>query len=246
MFVPTTLHHQSCKVECQAFLPDSFAILCWNVHKNNKKTHFISYIEKQISKQKIDLLLFQEATFNNGSVCMIPYMAYDAAANLEVNRKFYGVLTASRVNSDHAEAYLSEGKEAFVGPHKSMLLSTYSFKDRSKILILNVHAINFRENGRYNKELERFFDFIAMYEGALIIAGDFNSWNKKRLEKLHQNANKLKLKMVSFTAQNDIKTFRGNHLDFIFYKGLELVDASVEKVDKLSDHNPLYARFKKI
>lgn len=246
MFVPTILHHQSCKVECQAFLPDSFTVLCWNVHKNNKKSQFISYLEKQVSRQKVDLLLFQEATFNNGSAFILPQMAYDAAANLEVNRKFYGVLTASSVNSDYAKAYLSEGKEAFIGPHKSMLLSTYAFRDRSKILILNVHVINFRENERYNKELERFFDFIAMYEGALIIAGDFNSWNKKRFEKLHQNANKLKLKVVSFAAQNDVKSFRGNNLDFIFYKGLELVDASVEKVDKLSDHNPLFARFKKV
>ena len=246
MFVPTTLHHQSCKVECQVFLPDSFTVLCWNVHKNNKKSQFISYLDKQISQKKIDLLLFQEATFNNGTAFMLPNMAYDAAANLEVNRKFYGVLTASKVNSDYAKAYLSEGKEAFVGPHKSMLLSTYTFKDKSKVLVLNVHVINFRENGRYNKELERFFDFIREYEGALIIAGDFNSWNKKRLEKLHENANKLKLKVVSFGAQSDVKSFRGNHLDFIFYKGLELIDASVEKVVKLSDHNPLFARFKKV
>jgi len=246
MFVPTTLYHQSCKKECQAFLPDSFSVLCWNVHKNNKKTHFMAYLEKQISSKKIDLLLFQEATFNNGSEFMLPNIAYDAAANLEVNRKFYGVLTASKVTSSYAKAYLSEGKEAFIGPHKSMLLSSYLFKDKSKVLILNVHVINFRENEHYNKELTRFFDFITTYEGALIIAGDFNSWNKTRLEKLHEKVNTLKLKVVPFGVESDVKSFRGNNLDFIFYKGLELLDASVEKADKHSDHNPLFARFKKI
>jgi len=246
MFVPTVLHHQSCKKECQAFLQDSFTLMCWNVHKNNKKTHFIQYLEKQIRSKKIDLLLFQEATFNNGSEFMFPNIAYDAAANLEVNRKFYGVLTASKVNSSYAKAFLSEGQEAFIGPHKSMLLSSYAFKDKSKVLVLNVHVINFRENGHYNKELIRFFDFLTHYEGALIIAGDFNSWNKKRLEKLHENVNKLKLKVVTFGTQSNVKSFRGNHLDFIFYKGLELVDASVEKAEKYSDHNPLFARFKKI
>jgi len=246
MFVPSTLHHKSCKIECQAYLPESFSVLCWNVHKNNKKIQFIRYLEKEISSKKINLLLFQEAAFNNGSRFMLPNMAYDAAANLEVNGKFYGVLTASRVESSYAQAYLSEGQEAFIGPHKSMLLTSYQFKDHEKLLVLNIHAINFRENNRYNKELERFFDFIAMYEGALLIAGDFNSWNKKRLEKLYENVNKLKLKVVSFDTQSDVKSFRGNHLDFIFYKGLELMDASVEKADKHSDHNPLFAKFKKI
>jgi len=173
-------------------------------------------------------------------------MAYDAAANLEVNGKFYGVLTAGTVESSYAQAYLSEGQEVFIGPHKSMLLTSYQFKDHNKLLVLNIHAINFRENNRYNKELERFFDFIARYEGALLVAGDFNSWNKKRLEKLYENVNKIKLKVVSFGTQSDVKSFRGNHLDFIFYKGLELLDASVEKADKHSDHNPLFAKFKKI
>ena len=246
MFVPTTLHHQSCKTECKAFLPDSFTVLCWNVHKNNKNVHFIDYLEKQIKHKKIDLLLFQEACFNNDTAFMIPNLAFDAAANLEVNRNFYGVLTASKVNASYAKAFLSEGKELFIGPHKSMLLSSYLFKDGSKVLVLNVHAINFRENGRYNRELVRLFDFIASYENPIIIAGDFNSWNKKRLERLYERVNTLKLKMVSFGVNSDVKSFRGNDLDFIFYKGLELLDASVEKAGKYSDHNPLFAKFKKI
>jgi endonuclease/exonuclease/phosphatase (EEP) superfamily protein YafD len=246
MFVPSTRYHQSCRKECKAYLPDTFGLLCWNVHKNNKNGKFSDYLEREIKKKDIDLLVFQEASFKNDEACTLATFSYDAAANLEIKGKFYGVLTASRVQSSYAQAYLSEGQEAFVGPHKSMLLTSYQFKDHDKLLVLNIHAINFRENNRYNKELERFFDFIEMYEGALLIAGDFNSWNKKRLEKLHENVNKLKLKVVSFDTQSDVKSFRGNHLDFIFYKGLELIDASVEKAGKHSDHNPLLAKFKKI
>ncbi len=246
MFVPSTLYHQSCSKACKAYLPDSFGVLCWNVHKNNKNSAFSKYLEEKIKQKDLDLLLLQEASFRSDEVCQLKTFAYDAAANLEIHGKFYGVLTASRVQSSDAKAYLSEGQEVFIGPHKSILLSSYIFKDGSRVLVLNVHAINFRENKRYNKELERFFDFIKMYEDALIIAGDFNSWNIKRIEKLYEHANKLKMKAVTFGSSQDIKSFLGNHLDFIFYKGLELEEASVEKAKSYSDHNPLFARFKKI
>ena len=246
MFVPSTRYHHSCRKECKAFLPDTFGLLCWNVHKNNRKSQFSDYLAKEIKKKRIDLLVFQEASFKNDEACKLSTFSYDAAANLEIKGKFYGVLTASRVQSSYAKAYLSEGKEVFIGPHKSLLLTSYLFKDKSKILVLNVHAINFRENERYNKELERFFNFIKTYEGALIIAGDFNSWNIKRREKLYASVSKLKMKTVSFGSSQDVKSFLGNHLDFIFYKGLELLDSSVAKAELYSDHNPLFARFKKI
>jgi len=246
MFLPSTLYHQSSQRECKAYLPDTFGLLCWNVHKNNKKGKFSAYLEKEVKKKSLELLLFQETAFKNKEACKLPSFSYDAAANIEIQGKFYGVLTASRVQSSYAQAYLSEGQEAFIGPHKSMLLTSYIFKDRSKVLVLNVHAINFRENGRYNKELERFFEFIKTYDGAVIIAGDFNAWNKNRLKKLHENAEKMKLSVVEFKESGAVKSFRGNHLDFIFYRGLKLENASVEKADSFSDHNPLFARFRKL
>jgi len=218
----------------------------WNVHKNNDNSTFIDHLKQKVKQKNIDILMFQEATFKDGELFELPDFSYNAAANLEVNKKFYGVLTASKVSSLYANAYLSEGQEAFIGPHKSMLLSSYMFKDQSKLLVLNIHAINFRENDRYSKELERFFEFISLYEGAFIVAGDFNAWNKTRFKKLHENANKLHLKVVSFVDDSHVKSFAGNHLDYIFYKGLEMLDSSVEKADRYSDHNPLFARFRKL
>jgi endonuclease/exonuclease/phosphatase (EEP) superfamily protein YafD len=246
MFVPSILHHKTCHHKCKAYLSDTFSILCWNVHKNNKNKKLAQYLEKEIEKKSLDLLLFQEAAFKNEEECKLSNFSFDAAANIELKSKFYGVLTASRVESYFTQSYLSECQEVLIGPHKSMLLTSYMFKDKSEVLVLNVHAINFRENRRYHKEIERFFDFIGSYSCAIIVAGDFNSWNKKRLKKLYENAEKLKLKSVSFNNKHYVKSFLGNPLDFIFYKGLELLDASVEKADKFSDHNPLFATFKKV
>lgn len=244
MFKPSKLHHRSCRFACAQFVPNTFGILCWNIHKNNHKSSaFRPYLEKE--EHRCDFFLLQEANFRDDKHFTLPQYAFDAAANLEFRETFYGVLTASRVESLEAQAYLSEGRESLVGPHKSLLLSLYPFEDASRLLILNVHAINFRENKRFNKELERFLLLLENYEGAMIVAGDFNTWNKKRMSKLHELRVKLGLDSVPFQASNEVKSFMGNHLDFIFYRGLELLEYSVDKAHGLSDHHPLFARFKK-
>jgi len=245
MFKPSHLHHSACHDHCHTSIPDTFEMLCWNVHKNNQKDpRFQSFLQKEVERRGIDIILFQEAGFRDNHHFGLADFSYDAAANLEFRREFYGVLTASRMESTYAKAYLSEGRESVLGPHKSLLLSSYLFKDGSALLILNVHAINFRENQRYNKELERFLDLLKEHKGAMILAGDFNSWNKQRMDKLQKVAQRLSLTAVPFEKTGKVKSFMGKELDFVFYRELELIEAEVIDEHKLSDHNPLFVRFK--
>ena len=246
MLVPSKIHHRTCRVSCERFVPNTFGLLCWNVYKKNRKhPGFEPFIRKLTREKEIDFILLQEANFRDDRHCVLPDFAFDAAANLEYRGEFYGVLTASRVESGDAQAYLSEGKESFLGPHKSLLINTYPFEDGSILLVLNVHAINFRENKRYFRELERFLELMKQHNGPMIIAGDFNSWNKKRLEKLHRLKEELALNRVPFKQIDEVKSFMGNHLDFIFYRGMELLEFSALNNQGLSDHNPLFAQFRK-
>ena len=82
------------------------------------------------------------------------------------------------------------------------------------------------------------------YEGAIIIAGDFNSWNKKRVDILNWFCRELKLSKTIIENSDKIKSFLKYDLDHIFYRGLSLDFATVLECNKLSDHNPLYAYFK--
>ncbi len=246
MFVPSILHHRSCRFSCSSFVPDTFGVLCWNVYKQNTKhLRFQPFLQKLTQEKEIDFLLLQEANFRDDKHFTLKNFAFDAAANLEFRGEFYGVLSASRVESKNAQAYLSEGRESLIGPHKSLLLSTYPFEDGSTLLILNIHAINFRENKRYYRELERFLELMKHHKGPMIIAGDFNSWNKKRIQKLHEIREELDLSRVPFKQVDKVKSFMGNHLDFIFYRGVELLNFSVHREHEISDHHPLFARFKK-
>lgn len=246
MFIPSILHHRSCRLSCSSHVPDIFGVLCWNVYKKNTKhLGFQPFLQRLTKEQQIDFLLFQEANFREDQHFILPDFSFDAAANLEIRGEFYGVLSASKVESKNAQAYLSEGRESLFGPHKSLLLSTYHFEDGSTLLILNIHAINFRENKHYYREIERFLELIKDHDGPMIIAGDFNSWNKRRLQKLHEVRKALELNIVPFQQIDKVKSFMGNHLDFIFYRGVELVNFSVHKYHRVSDHHPLFAEFKK-
>lgn len=247
MFIPSIIHHRSCQgTFCKTFVTDTFGMLCWNVYKNNlKHPAFLPFMQKLTEKKQIDFLLFQEANFRNNLECGLSDFAFEAAANLEYKGEFYGVLTASRVEAQKTKAYLSEGKESLFGPHKSLLLNYYPFGDGSQLLILNIHAINFRENQSYTKELKRFIDLIENHKGPMIIAGDFNSWNIKRTQRLHDMRKALSLSTVPFLQAGKVKSFMGNHLDFIFYRGLKLLDSTVLDDHRLSDHNPLFAQFRR-
>ncbi|RLA69964.1 MAG: endonuclease/exonuclease/phosphatase family protein [Epsilonproteobacteria bacterium] len=246
MFKPSRLHHSSCGNNCSTYIPDTFGLLCWNVYKNNQKhPRFHHFLQRESEKRDLYFMLFQEAGFQDDHHFELPHFSYDGAANLEFRKKFYGVLTASRVESHDAKAYLSEGRESLLGPHKSLLQSYYSFEDGSSLLILNVHAINFRENQRYSKELERFLHLLKEHKGPMILAGDFNSWNQKRMDKLLKITQELSLRSVTFEKTGKVKSFMGKELDFVFYRELELVEAEVIDDHKLSDHHPLFVRFKR-
>lgn len=187
--------------------------------------------------------MLQEAEFGTEAFAIDEY-AYDAAANLQVKDAFYGVLTACKTQSESAKAYLSDSQESLVGPHKSLLLSTYPLTADKTLLVLNVHAINFREIRSYERELKIFVEKVKSHEGPMIVAGDFNAWNRRRREALHQLQKDLSLKLVTFTQKDNVKSFMGYPLDFVLYRGLECTAKEVITDHKISDHHPLLVTFK--
>ncbi len=246
MFKPSLIYHRASQLSSSSTVSEVFGVLCWNIHKKNTlHGDFYPYLKKITEEDKIDFFLLQEAIFKDNTPCILSDFSFDAAANLETRTKYYGVLSASKVESQKAFAYLSEGKESFIATHKSLLVSLYAFENGETLLILNVHAINFRETERYNKDMERLVDLMQAHEGPMIIAGDFNAWSKKRMKKLQELKEKLSLEIVPFRQSHGVKSFLGNHLDFIFYRGVELLEYKVDKHHGISDHNPLYAQFRK-
>ena len=243
IFTPSVLHHQSCGKHCNLYFPDTFSLLCWNVHKSNKTNPaFKPFIQKLLTEKHLYLCMFQEAEFL-GETFIIDECAYDAAANLEIKKYFYGVLTACRTESSSAKAFLSKKKEGMVGPYKSLLLSTYPLSEEKTLLVLNIHAINFRENSTYALELEAYTNKVKAHKGPMIVAGDFNAWNKTRREELQKLCKALSLEMVVFENTGKVKSFMGYPLDFVLYRGLKCIEKEVIDDHGISDHNPLWVTF---
>jgi len=78
----------------------------------------------------------------------------------------------------------------------------------------------------------------------MIVAGDFNTWNIKRVGFLREFTSSLSLKEVTFTDNSELKKVFSNSLDYIFYRDLKLIDSKVINSKEISDHNPIIARFK--
>jgi endonuclease/exonuclease/phosphatase (EEP) superfamily protein YafD len=78
----------------------------------------------------------------------------------------------------------------------------------------------------------------------MIVAGDFNAWNKKRMEAMDKLRKKLSLHIVMFTEEDKVKSFMGYPLDFVLYRGLEYIEKKVVLDHNISDHHPLLVRFR--
>lgn len=107
------------------------------------------------------------------------------------------------------------------------------------LLSANIHAINFTlGTNNYSQQIQSTMDIIAAHNGPVILAGDLNTWSKKRLKLVNEQANTLNLKSINFN--DDHRTMAlGNHLDHIFTRDVDIHSSRTE-ISVLSDHNPLF------
>lgn len=225
--------------------PQTFSLLSWNIYKKNHKRIMRSYFDHLILMHPVEYLLLQESYFLSNTYHSTSKYEQHHYANLNFKHKAFGLLNASRILSLQSKYEVTRYKEFLLNTRKAFLANLYpSFIKNETLMLINIHAINFRSTLIYQKELERLRFFIHEYKGPLIIAGDFNTWNRARLLLLYKVMRTLSLKAVHFHKyKNLIKCFRGYPLDHIFYRGLTVKSAQVLNCEKISDHNPLYVSF---
>ena len=124
---------------------------------------------------------------------------------------------------------------------KSALVTVYPLPDTRLLMVVNIHAVNFSLGvDVYSKQLLPIGDQIAHHSGPIIMAGDFNA-EPSTHDALYRFAREMSLREVRFSDDQRKKAF-GRPLDFVFYRGLSVHDASV-LVTRASDHNPLLVEF---
>ena len=90
-------------------------------------------------------------------------------------------------------------------------------------------------------------DYLTKFEHTpVIVAGDFNNWNKKRNTLIHEFCETLGLTQATFEEDKHIKRFAKHPLDLILYRNLKCDYALAVDSQQISDHNPLLLKLSKI
>ena len=213
-------------------------VLSWNLHKNGDPGWDADLARFAAGS---DLLLLQEAALTAGLQRVLGDAGYDwlLASAFSLNGHETGVLNAARVRP--ASACTQRAFEPLLQLPKSAVITRYLVAGvEGTLAVANVHSVNFTLGlGEYRAQLEAIARELADHRGPVIVAGDFNSWNPTRLEVVADVMQRMGLTAV-LPATDTRSRFLGHQVDYVFVRGLEVVDAAAPEVTS-SDHNPVQA-----
>ena len=207
-----------------------FRLVNWNVHKGQDKGWQEDLA--QLSKQA-DFVLLQEATQHQNSTALF-------VSSFSFKDLLSGVKTFTKTQP---EWYCGGGvAEPLVQIPKVASVMSFPLEKGDSLLLINVHLINFEWGiSAYQTQLELLFSFVENHQGPIIMSGDFNAWNERRLNLANNLIQKYGLDAVTLSQDERVR-FLGYPLDYIFTRGVKVVSATSEVVTS-SDHNPLLVEF---
>ncbi|SIN68572.1 Uncharacterized conserved protein YafD, endonuclease/exonuclease/phosphatase (EEP) superfamily [Sulfurivirga caldicuralii] len=215
-------------------LPPRFSVLVWNVHKLPVQAAL-----GQCNMPSADIWLLQEAAWQ---VRCAPDVDGVMTPNLRTRSAHFGVWTGSRYRMKPLQQVLTRRRELRLLTRKAALLSTHPLANGETLWVLNVHMLLSRSHRIFEEELSRLLLALQAHAGPLIVAGDFNTWSRRRLATLQWRMAALDLTHASPHGMQHLKAHRGRVLDHLFYRGLVLTEACVLPTD-CSDHAPIVAHF---
>ncbi|WP_264358392.1 endonuclease/exonuclease/phosphatase family protein [Brumicola pallidula] len=133
----------------------------------------------------------------------------------------------------------STHSEPITKTKKMQLATVYALNAVGQsLLIVNSHIINFVAFEKFRTHLDQVFQSIEHHEGPVLLAGDFNTWNEKRLKYFNALATSFSLQEVEMKRQPRLNHLL-QHLDHIYYRGLDVLEAHVHTDIRSSDHYPI-------
>lgn len=226
-------------------LSGEFNLLVWNIYKAKKRAWEKDF--KALAEGK-DLVMLQEAIFRSrfDALFDIPERMEWVMAKSHISRTVAcetGIKTGCVVPSASQAFFVSPDAEPIFKTPKMLLATLYPIKDHSDALLaINIHAINFVSFTKYSRQMTQVAEAIEHHAGPVILAGDFNTWNARRHNELRTLVQRLNLTELPLTRKARFSHMY-QHLDHVFYRGLESVSAEFKYV-KSSDHDPISARFR--
>ena len=243
-----TVEHQS--------LPPHITLVSWNVHKQHD-ARLQADLHALLRQQRPTLVFLQEATAELLDVTLMPGHFAPSWHYPWRAGSATGVLTFSQVAPLRSEGIPTRWREFFLATPKVALATEYLLPDGARLLAVNVHGLNFERWGtlKLRAQLTALKELMAKHKGPLLLAGDFNTWNQRRLRLVTALARDLQLREVG-EFSGDLTTGDRRSavvnwllgidgtlaLDRVYYRGLSPLMASVLPLTS-SDHRALQVTF---
>ncbi len=218
-----------------------FNLVSWNMLKGRRagwEEDFRRHVRQG------DVLLLQEAHLTDQMLEELhrSQLNWSLATAFRLRGDEAGVLTASK--SDLYGICMRRFQEPFLATPKTSLLVWFPLSDGGHLVVVNVHAINFTFDAvDFEASWRALEAILKFYDGPLIVAGDFNTWNADREAVVVNTTRRMGLEPVVFPSDRRTRIF-DRVVDHIYFRGLVAVGAVVDEV-QTSDHNPMRVTFKR-
>lgn len=237
----------------EALPPSYIKMLIWNIHGGTDEDFINEFAVLGANKH---LALLQEANLNQELKDLLVEvdLGYQHAGSYisPLSGVHKGVATGSVATATTTRALRSPVNEFGVTTPKAVLLQTFKVDNRDKkLLIVNVHAINFVSNDMFRAHITQIERAMAAHTGPVIAAGDFNTWNKDRLNILDRAMGRLGLSRLHFgegrSGLPNLGTWFGSEVggafDQVYTKGVKIRYKEIHSWATTSDHKPIEVHF---
>lgn len=229
-------------VENLLYPKKDYSLLVWNIYKQAKD----DFYRDEMFIRGFDFSLLQEISQDNTFELFIKGFISDYifAASFLDDGIGTGVGVISRVKINEYDFVRSYAREPVIKtPKMAAIADIKIFQSNKSLKMISIHAVNFVRLWAFKKHIDQVFAKVKDHKGPMIWAGDFNTWNKSRLNYLIYKLKQLKLTHLSLKDSHLVKKFMGKPLDHIFVRGISVKSArAIAKPDQ-SDHNPLVLKF---
>ncbi len=224
--------------EVSALDPTAIDVVNWNVRKG-RDAGWAGELESL--SRNADVVTLQEAPLvNPGWAGRHAERFHAFAPGFRTQRTQTGVMTIS--TSIPLVQCSLKVREPWLRSPKAVVATEYEVDGRTAtLLVVNAHAINFTITlAAFERQLGEISRVLAQHDGAVILAGDFNTWRRARQLRLDELASGFDLRPIGFADDRRTRFF-GLPLDHIYVRGLDVVRS--ESLESLaSDHNPIRVR----
>ncbi len=236
-------------------LPATITVVNWNSEKG-KHPQFAADLKNLLEREKPDIVFLQEAKADLFEPEQMGGYFAEGWSYPWPGGKTVGVLTLSRVPPVRIEPVPTQFREFGVTAPKISLVTEYPLPNGETLLAVNVHLLNFERWSvkKISRQLQDLKSIMAKHTGPILMAGDFNTWNRKRLDLVKKVTRHVKLKEVidfpTGRTTGDTKSGFWNDvfgvekdlpLDRVFFFGFDPSAARVLRYDT-SDHRPILVK----